>query len=228
MENGRLNFGKFVDSINNYRKLKINAYKYSYIIVKPNGTRHFEMYTTELKKYGFEIMGYYAITDYETINMKLHTNPEVWRYLIPVNKMFNDCYGNYAILILIAKKNVSYIEFVKQVNDFKIYVRSLFKLDYVSNIFDISKVFKDNQEQRVVIVDKFNNEVSKHEMNESGTFFVFSVNSIHTPDAEVDVTVEELMILIEEKVITERNVISSNIIESIIRYKTFEFLQDLQ
>ena len=54
MENGRLNFGKFVDSINNYRKLKINAYKYSYIIVKPNGTRHFEMYTTELKKYGFK------------------------------------------------------------------------------------------------------------------------------------------------------------------------------
>lgn len=98
MENGRLNFYKFVDSLINYRSLKINAYKYSYIIVKPNGARHFKTYVNELEKNGFDVIEYYAIVDYETINMKLHTDPAVQKYRIPVNKMFKDCFGNYAVL----------------------------------------------------------------------------------------------------------------------------------
>ena len=123
-----------------------------------------------MKKNGFDIIGYYAIVDYEKVNMKLHTEPEVQKYIIPVKKMFKDCFGNYAVLVLIAKRNVSYFEFVKQVNDFKIFARTLFKLDYMSNVFDTSKLFEDNQEQRLMIMDKLDNEINKHEMNERGTF----------------------------------------------------------
>lgn len=227
MENGRLNFYKFVDSLINYRSLKINAYKYSYIIVKPNGARHFKTYVNELEKNGFDVIEYYAIVDYETINMKLHTDPAVQKYIIPVNKMFKDCFGNYAVLVLIAKRNVSYFEFVKQVDDFKIFVRTLFKLDYISNVFDISKLFGDNQEQRLVIMDKLDNEISKHEMNERGTFYIFSVNSIHAPDPEVSTTISELMILIQSNIISENNIIPNNVVECIGKYKSFEFLQDM-
>ncbi len=77
MEKGRLDFYKFVDSLIKYRSLKINAYKYSYIIVKPNGARHFKTYVKELEKNGFDVIEYYTIVDYETINMKLYTDPEV-------------------------------------------------------------------------------------------------------------------------------------------------------
>lgn len=227
MENGRLNFYRFVDSLKNYRNLKINAYKYSYIIVKPNGARHFKTYVDELKKNGFDIIGYYAIVDYEKVNMKLHTEPEVQKYIIPVNKMFKDCFGNYAVLVLIAKRNVSYFEFVKQVNDFKIFARTLFKLDYMSNVFDTSKLFEDNQEQRLMIMDKLDNEINKHEMNERGTFYVFSVNSIHAPDSEVSTTINELMILIESNIISENNIISDKVVGDISKYKSFEFLQDI-
>ena len=117
MEKGRLDFYKFVDSLIKYRSLKIIAYKYSYIIVKPNGARHFKTYVNELEKNGFDVIEYYAIVDYETINMKLYTDSEVQKYIILVNKMFKDCFG-------------------------------------------------DNQEQRLVIMDKLDNEISKHEMNE--------------------------------------------------------------
>lgn len=177
--------------------------------------------------HGFDILGYYAILDYETINMKLHTNPEVQKYIVPVNRMFKDCYGNYAVLILISKRNVTYYQFVNQVNDFKIFARSLFELDYISNVFDISKLFGDNQRQRLVIKDALNNEVCKHEMNDYGTFYVFSVNSIHAPDSEVDTTINELMILLEANIISENNRVTDKILELISKYKSFEFLQDV-
>lgn len=122
---------------------------------------------------------------------------------------------------------MSYFEFVKQVNDFKIFVRTLFKLDYISNVFDISKLFGDNQEQRLVIMDKLDNEISKHEMNEWGTFYIFSVNSIHAPDPEVSTTISELMILIQSNIISENNIIPNNVVECIGKYKSFEFLQDM-
>ena len=180
-----------------------------------------------MKKNGFDIIGYYAIVDYEKVNMKLHTEPEVQKYIIPVNKMFKDCFGNYAVLVLIAKRNVSYFEFVKQVNDFKIFARTLFKLDYMSNVFDTNKLFEDNQEQRLMIMDKLDNEINKHEMNERGTFYVFSVNSIHAPDSEVSTTINEIMILIESNITSENNIISDKVVGDISKYKSFDFLQDM-
>ena len=88
-------------------------------------------------------------------------------------------------------------------------------MDYISNVLDISKLFGDNQEQRLVIMDKLDNEISKHEMNERGTFYIFSVKSIHAPDPEVSTTISELMILIQSNIISENNIIPNNVVECI-------------
>ena len=222
-----LGYNKLFDDISNYDKLKFSNFKYSYLIVKPNGNRHFRTYVEELKKKGFVIFGYYSVMDYATVNVALHPTLPEQRHIVPINHMFKDCYGNYGVLILIGKTHITYEDFVKEVYEFKADTRRIFEVEYLSYVFDISKMLGEYREQRLVLLEKDGTEGKKREMNHEGTFLVFSVNSLHSPDQNVKVTVEEMILLKEMEIITESNRIPDCIIQKICEYETFVYLKDI-
>lgn len=223
-----LGYNKLFDDISNYERLDFSNYKYSYLIVKPNGNRHFRTYVEQLKAKGFEIFGFYSVMDYATVNVALHPTPPELRHIIPINNMFKDCYGNYGVLILIGKTHITYESFVKEVYAFKTDTRKIFEVEYLSYVFDISEMLGEYREQRLILLEKDGSEGKKHEMNQIGTFLVFSINSLHSPDPDVQVTIQELLLLKEMKLISEVNCIPEEIVRKIARYETFVYLEDIK
>lgn len=222
-----LGYSKLFTDISNYTNLKFSDFKYSYLIVKPNGNRHFRTYVEELQRKGFEIFGYYSVMDYATVNVALHPTPQEQRHIVPINNMFKDCYGNYGVIILIGKTHITYDDFVKEVYAFKTDTRKIFEVNYLSYVFDISKMLGEYLNQRLIIIDKDLNEVKKREMNHTGNFLVFSVNSLHSPDPNLEVTIKEMMLLKEMNLISESNSIPDEIVYKISEYESFVYLKDI-
>lgn len=222
-----LGYTKLRKDIENYAKLDYKSMKYSYLIVKPNGNRHLRTYIEELNRNGYDILGFYAVKDYATLNVVLHPTLPEQRHIIPINTMFKDCYGNYGILIVIGKSNISYENLVKDVYAFKADTRKIFELNYLSYVFDISDMLGEYREQRLLLIEKDGTEGKKREMNQTGTFLVFSVNSLHSPDPKVDVTVQEMQTLFSQNLICESNAIPEEIIFKMCEYETFAYLKDI-
>lgn len=222
-----VNYKEMFKAIDNYRNLNFEDFKFSYLIVKPNGIRHFKTYVDELISQKFVIADYYAIHDYETINIALHPTEKEQRHIVPINNMFNTLYSNNAVLIIIAKSHITYEDFVKQVHHFKSNVRQKFENTAISYVFDIAELLNEQQNQLLKIIDTKGNECPKREMNHKGTFLVFSVNSLHSPDPDVDVTISELKLLQRSGIFEDKNIIPAVLVKAIIRYETFAFLKDM-
>ena len=208
---------------------RFEAYKLSFLILKPNAAKHYKAIMDEVEAQQFSVVGQYAIMDYETVNMALHNEqPDAIKYIIPISRMYYDFYGNYGVLLLIAKKDISYQNFCIQVVRVKQYLRSKFELSYISYAFDTSKLGMDNENQRLLIMAKDGKtEIPKDAMNQEGTFMVFIMNEIHSPDGDVTSTVKELKILKSMGLLDEANSIPKPLIKSMMRYRTFEYLKDM-
>lgn len=215
-------------TLKNHEILRLQDYKISYLILKPNAARHYEIIINEIKNSQFTIVNQYAIFDYETVNMALHTgNDDAMKYLVPITRMYYDLYGNYAILIVIAKKDISYEHLCIQVLRLKKYLRAKFEITYMSNVFNTSELGQSNEQQKLIILAKDGKTVEKDSMNEEGTFMVFSTNEIHSPDATVADTVEELKLLDGMQLLNTDNIIPRALIKQMERYKTFEVIKDM-
>ena len=213
--------------INNYQGMDFDEEKYTYLIVKPNGVRHLEIYINSLIQSGFKIIAFFAIKDFATINIALHNSKKKLRHIIPINSMFKTFFGNYGILILISKTHITFEDLVKEVYDFKIRVRRQFERTDLAYVFDISTLIGEQQNQVIKIFDENGNEVSKREMNQKGTFKIYSVNSLHSPDSTIDATIEEIIILLERGIFERKNIISNEVMKKIIYYETFAFIKDM-
>ena len=208
--------------------MPFEEYKYSFIIVKPNGAKHLETYLSELKKRKFNILGIFAIHNHEEINLRLHITERERSHIIPINRMFKDFYGNNAILILIGKKNIEYNDLVSEIYDFKLMARELVKKKYISYVFDTTDILGIAPRQWLKITDEKGNEIDKYEMNHKGSFMVTLPNSLHSPDSDVETTVKELMTIFDLHVVCKENVISETMLSRIINYGTMEMLKDMQ
>ncbi len=218
---------KMFSRLKDYQSMTFEEEKYSFLIVKPNGARHFRTYVEELKKQKYTIIGFFAIRDFGAINIALHNTKKKLRHIIPINNMFNTFFSNYAILILVAKSHISYDDFVRELCELKVRVRNRFKTPELAYVFDISTLINDQQNQVLKIIDENGQEVSKSDMNEKGTFKVYWVNSLHSPDPDVNVTIWEMQILRQNGIFEEENKIPDNLIEAIYRYETFTFVKDM-
>lgn len=227
MSNYELNFDDFYNSISNYRNLDETNYKYSYFMVKPNGNRDFQFYLNMISDYKLKVFGFYAIKNYNNIDLYLHPRDKEKQFLIPVDKMINDCCGNYAILIVVGKKDISYNDLVKMIYEIKKRSREKTSFNYFSYVFNFDKIVDRKKRNTLVILDEEKNEIKKSEMNGNGDYFVFSVNSLHAPDADVEITIEELKKLCDKEIFLNKNKIPICMIELILKYKTFEYLQDM-
>lgn len=209
-------------------KIEFTDLKISYMILKPNAAKHYDSIIKEVEANRFIILDQYAIFDYETVNMALHRNQEnALKYIIPISRMYYDFYGNYAVLLLIAKKDIMYEDFCLQVLRLKKYLRAKFELSYISYAFDTSELGEDNLQQKLLIISKEGREVKKDSMNKEGTFMVFNMNEIHSPDGAIESLVSELSLLIKMGILSEENIIPKTIIRNMSKYGTFSFLIDL-
>lgn len=214
--------------LNGDSKLRFEDLKISYLILKPNAEKHYKEIIETLEKNQFIILNQYAIFDYETVNMALHIKqPKAMKYLIPISRLYKDLYGNYGILVVIGKKNITYENFCLQVVSIKKYLRSKYEYQYVSYTFDTSKIDNINEQQKLMIMDRNGIEVKKDKFNETGTFMVFSINEVHSPDENLENTYNELCILNNMELFNEDNILPKTIINYMKRYKTFEFLKDM-
>ena len=222
-----LDIKKLFGEMDNYHYMSFEEEKYSFLIVKPNGVRHLETYVKALKENDFKIIAFFAIKDFASINVELHNSKKKLRHIIPINSMFKTFFGNYGILILISKTHITFEDFVNEVCDFKVDIRKQFVRTDLAYVFDISSLIGDQQNQVIKIFDKNGNEVPKREMNQKGTFKVYSVNSLHSPDPTVDATIKEMRILAKRGIFDKKNIIPIQIINKMIFYETFAFMKDM-
>lgn len=201
--------------------------KYNYIIVKPNGASHLKTCVNALEWRGFLISGIYAITDFKKVNEALHPLESEQEKIIPINKMFLDYFGNYAVCIVINKANITYEKFAEMVNGFKWFVRGMTTTPYVTCVFNQCEFMGKQPNQVLRIMDDFGNNVPMYEMNNKGSFIVTMPNSIHTPDADVQSIVKEFFVLKELDIILPENLVSNEYIDKIHKYKTMNVLQDM-
>lgn len=214
--------------INNASQSSFEGMKISYMILKPNAAKHYGVIINEIINNRFTILGQYAVLDYETVNMALHIDqPTAMKYIIPISRMYNDFYGNYGVLIVLGKRNITYENFCLQVVTLKKGLRAKFELSYISYAFDTSELGAGNEKQRLVIISPEGKEIKKDKFNEEGTYMVFFINEIHSPDETVDNTVKELKFLMDMGLLEESNTIPSNLLDNMRRYHTFEFLKDM-
>lgn len=215
-------------ALNAKEELRFDEFKYSFFILKPNAAKDYEVAIQEILANQFVVVNQYAILDYDAVNMALHMEqPEAMKYIRPISRFNYDFYGNYAILVVVKKRNITYANFCTQVCRLKRHLRDKFELSYVSYAFDTSELGVENKQQKLMIIAKDGQSVPKDTMNNEGTFMVFSINSIHSPDDNVEKTVKELKLLQEMGLLEECNIIPKTILHSIKRYKTFEFMKDI-
>lgn len=227
-ENGTNTLNIMFQRLQDYETMSFEEYKYSFIIVKPNGAKHLSTYLNELKKWKIDVLDLFAIHHHEKINLALHLTERERSHIIPINLMFKDFYGDNAILILIGKRNIEYADFVSEVYEFKWKVRALVEKKYISYVFDTSDILGVNKDQWLKIFDADGNEVKKYDMNHEGSFMVALPNSLHSPDDDVKCSVMELMIIYDLGIICENNIISDDMLKRIINYGTMEMLKDMQ
>lgn len=217
-----------MNAIQNHGNMRFEDLKLSYVILKPNAAKHYKIIMDEIEVNRFKVLGQYAIVDYETVNMALHIEqPESMKYILPISRMYNDFYGNYAVLVVIAKANITYENFCIQVVSLKRSIRTKFELPYISYVFDTSELGKENEHQRLIIMSKEGKEIEKDQFNKEGTFMVFSMNELHSPDEEVSSTVKEMNQLLKMGCFDESMKIPKTTVGNMKRYHTFEFLKDL-
>ena len=215
------------NSILNYKMLLKDDKKYSYMIVKPNGEKHFSEIVWTIRERDFTIEGMFAINDYEHVNILLHPEKEKHKYIVPINKVYKDFYCNMAILILVSKENISYRKLVMEIVQLKLEIRARYDYNYIATILDISKMGMQYNGEVVKIISKSQEEVSKQKMNEKGTYLIISINELHSPDCSIENTINELTLLLDNEIIAEDNRITIEIINKIEKYGVFSFLQDL-
>lgn len=220
-------FATIFNRLNDYKTISYEEYKYGFIIVKPNGARHLQIYINELNREKFDIIGFFAIHNHEEVNLALHHTQREREHILPINKMFKEFYGDSAVLILIGNENISYTDFVAKVYKFKWHARNLVETKYISYVFDTSEILGIDKDQVLKVIDKYGQEIKKYEMNQEGTFMVALPNSLHSPDNDVESTIHELQIIKKMGIVSRKNVIPKDILKKITRYNSMEILKDL-
>ena len=215
--------------IEKHEKLDFKELKVSYLILKPNAARHYKVIVNEIEKQQYTIIGQYAIRDYETLNMALHVEqPESMKYIIPISRMYNDFYGNYGVLLLIGKSNITYENFCLQVVSLKQNLRARFKFSYIAYAFDTAELGRENLHQKgLVVVDKDGKQTVDEYFKEKELSWCFTSMKFILLMQSVATLVKEMRLMDGMELFDVQNQIPKNIIEMMKKYKSFEHIKDM-
>ena len=219
---------EIINILRNRQELKFQDMKISYMIFKPNAEKHYKEMLEQIEENNFELVAQYAIFDYDTVNMALHQEqPEAMKYIIPISRMYKDFYGNYAILIIIGKRNITYENFCIQVSSLKRMLRSKYDLPYIAYAFNTALIGQENEHQHIIITDRNGVNIPQGRFEEEGTYMLFLNNAIHSPDEKIESLDKEMKLLYDMGIIDDKLILPKPVINNISRYRTFEFLKDL-
>lgn len=197
---------------------------YSYFLIKPDGIRYFNEIKQEICEKGFDRVMFFAVEDWEKLQKDLYEKhfqktdfAKGYRAFVDAEKVL---YGNKAIVILVSSDK-EYEELVNEVYDLKIEIRK--KLAYKVGLVTISDKKEQEQTNQVILIDSDGtSRIPKRFNDRNKRYNINHLDVIHCPDASLDATLGEL-----KKLITDKNIISSKLDDNICKYKTAEFIQDI-
>ncbi len=202
---------------------------YSYFLIKPDGIRYFNEIKQDIYEKGFDRVIFFAVEDWEKLQKDLYekhyqkTNfAKEYQAFVDAEKVL---YGNKAIVILVSSDK-EYAELVNEVYDLKIEIRK--KLAYKVGLVTISNEKDQEQINQVVLIERDGtSRIPKRFNDRNKRYNINHLDVIHCPDASLDATLGELKKLFNQGIITDKNIISSKLEDNICKYKTAEFIQDI-
>ena len=206
---------------------------YSYFIIKPDGIRYLEGIREKIEKKHkiFKSVKYYGIQDFEQIIKKLY-----YKHYAKKGDKFaksfesylyglKDIFGNYGILVLVSAVNTDYETLAQAVFNTKVEIRQA----YVNHNIGVITNYGDGEENFIRFISKTGENKSPRIMKDLGTHRLSDMNVIHCPDPNMHDTLKELeIILSQEGLIDDRNMISEEIMEKMIKYTTAKIQDDMR
>lgn len=123
--------------------------------------------------------------------------------------------------MILVSSDKEYEELVNEVYDLKIEIRK--KLAYKVGLVTISDKKEQEQTNQVILIESDGtSRIPKRFNDRNKRYNINHLDVIHCPDASLDATLGEL-----KKLITDKNIISSKLDDNICKYKTAEFIQDI-
>lgn len=193
---------------------------YGYLIVKPNGEKHFSEIVDFIKLNKIKIEFYILIKDYEYVNTILHPEKSKEKFIVPINKYYKDFYSNRAVLLVVSTIEIPLKKFLEKLLKIKFEVRKKYAKDYVKSIFDISKLGITEKTQTLNIVNE-NGSIQKDNIFDNGNFLIIDVNEVHSPDDNSKVCLSEMKLLLKEGIICKKNILKRSHVKKIKRFKSF-------
>ncbi len=205
---------------------------YSYFIIKPDGIRYIDDICKEIEN-EFESIIYYNLDDFADITRKLNYKNYEQKgenfkkiydeYLYGVNQIF----GNKGLLILLGDTRISQQELVEKVYEKKIELRKKYINENVgiATNYEPEKAKKKNY---IRIIEEDGTQKNPRIMKELGNHRISDLNTIHSPDPNIEDTIAELKIIDEQNIITEENRIIPEIMNKIKKYKTLNITEDMK
>ena len=133
-------------------------------------------------------------------------------------------FGNKTILALVADTTNSYEDLVKRVYETKIQIRKKYVNDRVAIITNHGSGNKNY----VRFLSDDGETKKPRIMQEYGNYRINNMNIVHSPDADVHVTLEELKMLLDEGIMEKENLITRDILMKMRKYKTVGFQKEIR
>lgn len=202
---------------------------YSYFIVKPDGIRFLDNICETIEG-KFSKVRYYAIQDFKgTIKKLYHKHYErkgdkfgesFEAFLYGIGELF----GNESILILVADEKRPYQQLMQTVFETKQELRN----KYVNNKVGIVTDYGQKRDKFIRFFTQNGEQKKPRIMMGAGSYRISDMNIIHSPDPDLETTLDELKILLSLHVIDDKNLITEDMLKRMRRYKTLSFQEDMR
>ena len=199
---------------------------YSYFIIKPDGIRFFDKIHDKLSS-EFDTIKYFYIDDYRDLTRFVYAkhfkekgesfSKGYYTYLDSLVSL----YGNHALLAMIAvdREKESFDSLKRRVFDTK---QALRKELIDPNVAIVSNTPTSGKQNRIMVVDEDGKEIRQRLFTKPGNYRINKFDVIHSPDLEEESTNQEIKMLVAAGVINYTNLIDSQSLREILKFKTLE------
>lgn len=208
----------------------MNKRHYSYFLIKPDGMKYFKEIKENLNSKKFDRILYFAVNDWEKLQKDVyeeHYKKEGFsKAYQPYVEAEKKLFGNRTIAIVVCSMGGTYQELMDKVYSTKLELRN--KLDYRLGLVTVSNEFDEKKANQILIAEEQGKRIKKTKRfsEEHKKYGLNHLDLIHCPDPKKEVTLQELNKLFKQGIISDKNILSPEMIENIEKYKTSEFLQE--
>lgn len=204
--------------------------KFAYFMLKPDSEKNFcniinclEQF--DIKEYNIYYTNKWSQISYELYEAHIERTPNFRRIFNSYTATMNEIYSDTA-LIFVIRSNGDYIELLKKIYNFKLYIRKnikSFSYAIITNTETIKSIYtEDLPKTKIILQDSKGDEKEIYGFDSIGKYDIHVPNLIHCPDPEEYNVLRELKIL--EYFGVFKNQLNLYSINKIIKYKTYNVL----